>query len=656
MKSLTKSLFKIGNECPTKLFYSARPETYPSSKLDDEFLKSLADGGFLVGELAKLYFPEGIQIESLNGRDAVKETNARLQVEETTLFEAAIQTDHFQIRADVLRKSGNHIELIEVKSKSFDSSVAEPFRTKKGGIQSEWIPYLLDVGFQKKVLELAHPEWTVTAYLMLVDKSAECTVDGLNRKFKIDESSGRRRGVYIGEPGEEICDQTLKRIRVNTHLEDLAKNIGDGTSLDDAMSELADRYNDQVRPTPMLGRKCKTCQFRLADFEGEDGEKSGFHECWRDALGGTQADFAKPLVYDLANFPAADGFIKNGSYRLEDLSLTDIKTSNDSKPGLSRSDRQELQLKAAKGELNKRLLEKGAFSREMDSWQFPLHFIDFETVGPAIPIHKGMRPYQTLAFQFSHHTVQEDGTVQHANEFLNTDPEQFPNFEFLRNLKKAIGNDNGSVFQYSTHENTVLNHIYTQLARQGAGLSDQNELIDFVQSLTVPTKDSVKKWTPTRPMVDMRVLVSRFYFHPLMNGSESIKRVLLAMLNDSEYLQDRYSKPIYGSATGIMSRNFQDFAWIEINDDGMVKNPYDLLANSYGDLCPDVDTECWDSYAGPGPIQDGGGAMTAYLTLQQPTLSSEQRDQTHNALLRYCELDTLAMVMLYEGWREMLDA
>jgi hypothetical protein len=51
---LTKSRFKIGAECPTKLFFNDRKE-YGNKKHQDEFLKALAEGGFQVGELAKLY-------------------------------------------------------------------------------------------------------------------------------------------------------------------------------------------------------------------------------------------------------------------------------------------------------------------------------------------------------------------------------------------------------------------------------------------------------------------------------------------------------------------------------------------------------------------------------------------------------------------------
>ena len=55
-KYLTKSRFKLGLECPTKLFYTAKRE-YVNNQNENSFLKALAAGGYQVGELAKLYYP-----------------------------------------------------------------------------------------------------------------------------------------------------------------------------------------------------------------------------------------------------------------------------------------------------------------------------------------------------------------------------------------------------------------------------------------------------------------------------------------------------------------------------------------------------------------------------------------------------------------------
>jgi hypothetical protein len=53
-------------------------------------------------------------------------------------------------------------------------------------------------------------------------------------------------------------------------------------------------------------------------------------------------------------------------------------------------------------------------------------------------------------------------------------------------------------------------------------------------------------------------------------------------------------------------------------------------------------------------ISEGGAAATAYARLQFETLSPESRVKLERALLRYCELDTLAMVMVVQGWRKAL--
>ena len=47
-------------------------------------------------------------------------------------------------------------------------------------------------------------------------------------------------------------------------------------------------------------------------------------------------------------------------------------------------------------------------------------------------------------------------------------------------------------------------------------------------------------------------------------------------------------------------------------------------------------------------IGDGGAALTAYGKIQYTDMSKDERRKIGAALKRYCELDTLAMVMIYE--------
>jgi hypothetical protein len=59
---LTKMRFKLAAECPRKLFYAAQPALYADQSSGDPFLEALKAGGFQVGELAKLMFPDGIEV------------------------------------------------------------------------------------------------------------------------------------------------------------------------------------------------------------------------------------------------------------------------------------------------------------------------------------------------------------------------------------------------------------------------------------------------------------------------------------------------------------------------------------------------------------------------------------------------------------------
>ena len=48
--------------------------------------------------------------------------------------------------------------------------------------------------------------------------------------------------------------------------------------------------------------------------------------------------------------------------------------------------------------------------------------------------------------------------------------------------------------------------------------------------------------------------------------------------------------------------------------------------------------------------KDGAAAMTSYARMQFTEMSELERDALTRALLRYCELDTMAMVMIMEAW------
>jgi len=195
--------------------------------------------------------------------------------------------------------------------------------------------------------------------------------------------------------------------------------------------------------------------------------------------------------------------------------------------------------------------------------------------------------------------------------------------------------------------NTYLCKIHQEL-RADPGVPDSDELCAFIQSITRSTGSSVEKWEGERNMIDMLELVKRYYYDPYTGGSNSIKYVLPAILQRSEYLQRKYGEPNYGAEGGIPGFNFQNRAWI-VWKNGIVQDPCRLLPRLFQDIDPTDEELLSES----DELKDGGATMTAYARMQFEEMGDAERRHLHDALLRYCELDTMAMVMIYEKWREV---
>jgi len=211
MRYLTKSHFKSALECPVKLFYTGKTE-YPDKKKQDDFLAALAEGGFQVGELAKLYYPGGIEIQEKGYDLPLQKTKELPERENVVIFEAAFRHQNLFIRADIVVKEGNSIDLIEVKSKSFAGDDTRMVGAR-GGLNAAWRPYLYDVAFQKYVVSQAMPEYTVKAHLMLADKEKKATVDGLNQKFFISrDAGGRVKAERQGDVSREALGEEILRV------------------------------------------------------------------------------------------------------------------------------------------------------------------------------------------------------------------------------------------------------------------------------------------------------------------------------------------------------------------------------------------------------------------------------------------------------------
>ncbi|WP_300436539.1 DUF2779 domain-containing protein [Christiangramia sp.] len=648
---LTKSRFKLALECPNKLYYTKKPE-YANQQLEDTFLQELAEGGFQVEELARLEYPEGILIEDndWNYELLVEQTNELLQRENVVIFEAAFKFDNLFIRTDILVKRGSNIQLIEVKAKSFDPEDEYLLIGKRGGIAGGWKPYLFDVAFQRYVIQKCHPDWKIKSYLKLADKSKVAQIDGLNQLFRISKQANNRTGIIrkVDSP-HEIGETVLGNVPVDEILDDIEAGkhrIYEELGFEESIKVFGDYYHrDQYFSYP-VSWTCKSCEFRATPEQEAEGLKSGFEECFQKQLGWKPADFEKPNTFSLWNFRRGSKLFEEGKIHLELLDQDDIGLKE--KPDkFSGSHRQWVQLEKSLNKDYTVLLFKDDLKREMATWKFPLNFIDFETSMSALPFNKGRRPYEQVAFQFSHHTVEINGEIKHASQYINFEAGKFPNFEFIRNLKNALSKNSGSIFRYSHHENSVLNQIYVQLCESSE--PDKEELKEFIRTITSSTGGSAENWTGERNMIDLCEVVKDYYYNLHMGGSNSIKNVLPASLKTSAFLQAKYSSPI-GELKLTSLNFFEDHIWLQ-HKDGEIQSPYKTLPPLFED---------WDeaqldaTISDMENIADGGAALTAYGKLQYSDMPEEERLEIKNSLLKYCELDTLAMVMIYEHLKELI--
>lgn len=653
---LTKSRFKVGLECPRKLYY-AGSSGYANQQLEDPFLESLAEGGFQVGELAKEYFPGGIDVHPLDYETSLAETNKLLESDEVVIFEAAIKYDDLFIRVDVLEKRGNTILFHEVKAKSINSLEKTGFLSRQGKPTAKWKPYLYDVAFQKYVIKNAFPKSKVLSHLMLIDKSVRSTTSGLNQKFHIKEEEGRKSACVVSPLTEsELNEKILKSVNVDVICDDIFRAESHRNNESETFSDLVSRLArcslglDEAKPS--ISTACGSCEFHCSDHD--DDLKDGRNECLSMVYGfSTEQLKSTPLIFELWNHHSKQKFIDDGVIRLSDLNEDDIGADPycDGN-GLQAKQRQWLQIEKCKLNDDSVWVDKIGLKAEISSWSYPLNFIDFETTRVALPFHENQVPYEAIAFQFSHHMLHDDERVEHVAQFLHAEPGVFPNFDFIRALKSSLESNSGSVFCYSRHENSILNAIKQQLEDQEDLVDDASELITFIQSITVPTKDSKLKWDTPREMVDLLELVKQYIYLPETRGSNSIKYVLPAILSASELLKKKYAKSIGLVSGGLTSLNFpQDWVWLrEDEDSGRVIDPYKMLPPVFDGYGIELD----ERIASFESLNNGGAALTAYAKLQFEELPLQEVEMIKSALFKYCELDTLAMVMLVEYFKELI--
>lgn len=153
-----------------------------------------------------------------------------------------------------------------------------------------------------------------------------------------------------------------------------------------------------------------------------------------------------------------------------------------------------------------------ALTEFLNDIEYPVYFLDYETVMNAIPLYEGTRPYQQVPFQYSVHVLNapDDEVIEHRS-FIHTETSD-PRRAFAEKLIEDCG-ANGSVVVYFQNFEESRNK---ELAR------DFPDLADGINAISARMVDIFKPFQ------------QRWLYNPAQAGSASLK-VVLPTFTDISY-------------------------------------------------------------------------------------------------------------------------
>lgn len=229
--------------------------------------------------------------------------------------------------------------------------------------------------------------------------------------------------------------------------------------------------------------------------------------------------------------------------------------------------KQSRQVEATKN--NEILIDKNAIENFLTKLEFPLYFLDYETLSSVVPMFDGLGPYKQLPFQYSLHKLENpDSEIEHF-EYLHKN-EVNPITDLTKSLKSQIG-DCGTVLVWYEGFEKSCNDLMGRVSPDHEGFYSQ--LNDRIIDLMVPFSNGA-------------------YTHKDFYGSASIKKVLPVLISELSY--------------------------------------------------KDLD------------INAGGAAQRLWMDVALHGKRQDEKEKIFADLLKYCELDTLAMVRIYQFLKSVL--
>ena len=150
--------------------------------------------------------------------------------------------------------------------------------------------------------------------------------------------------------------------------------------------------------------------------------------------------------------------------------------------------------------------DRKAIAAFLATLRYPLHFLDFETFGTAIPLFDESKPYQQIPFQFSVHVVKAPGQRPAHHSYLSMEAED-PRSGLLESLRRVVGCEGSLVAYNQSFEKRILSDLASLLPEHADWVREAN-------------KRFVDLMAPFREFA---------YYNPSQGGSASLKVVLPAV-------------------------------------------------------------------------------------------------------------------------------
>ena len=214
--------------------------------------------------------------------------------------------------------------------------------------------------------------------------------------------------------------------------------------------------------------------------------------------------------------------------QLDDAGVKEIRDTPDTFPLSS------LQSTVRQAVQRQRAIVHGDISSALAELTLPVHYLNLETIKPAIPRYAGTRPFEAIPFQFSVHTALGDGSLRNTHYLHEQDGD--PRTHVADRLIEAVGS-NGSICTYSHAERTTLNALAAALPERAKALT-----------------------AITERLFDLRIVVRDSYYHPELRGSFSMNSVLPVLVPGMGYgdLEIRDSTTATGQYTQALNSVSKD--------------------------------------------------------------------------------------------------